>query len=350
MFKNYLSKIPVYILVWTIALGIFTFFREFGQDIVKEYSPLNLYELIAVHLIIGTLAGIIFGSLQMIFEKFVFKRVNFGVALFLGSIGYLISIVALLSVAILIFSHLLNEELHVILYRELLLSKEMLPLSIYCFIVTALINFISEIDKKFGPGNLMKMLNGKFYTPKEENRIFMFMDLRSSTTIAEKLGHIKYSELIQDCFKDISVLEKYKAEIYQYVGDEAVITWEKETGLKKNRCVEAFWSFQKKIDSRKDHYLKKYGVLPEFKAGMHLGIITVAEVGEIKREIAYHGDTINTASRIQDECNVLGKDFLISEEMLAHISDSGKYDLQFEGNIQLKGKTEAAKIYSVNRF
>lgn len=162
MFKNYLSKIPVYILVWTIALGIFTFFREFGQDIVKEYSPLNLYELIAVHLIIGTLAGIIFGSLQMIFEKFVFKRVNFGVALFLGSIGYLISIVALLSVAILIFSHLLNEELHVILYRELLLSKEMLPLSIYCFIVTALINFISEIDKKFGPGNLMKMLNGKF--------------------------------------------------------------------------------------------------------------------------------------------------------------------------------------------
>lgn len=350
MQNNYFLKILIYILVWTIAIGIFTFFREFGQNVIRDFSPLNLHELVAVHLIIGTFAGIIFGSLQMIFEKFIFKRVNFGVALWLGSVGYLISILLFLSLAILMFSHLLNEELHVNIYRELLLSKEMLPLSIYCFIVTALINFISEIDKKFGPGNLKKMLSGKFYTPKEENRIFMFMDLRSSTTIAEKLGHIKYSELIQDCFKDVAVVEKYKAEIYQYVGDEAVLTWERETGLKKNRCVEAFWSFQKKIDSRKDHYLKKYGVLPEFKAGMHLGKITVAEVGEIKREIAYHGDTINTASRIQDECNVLGKDFLISEDMLRQISDSGKFDLQFEGNIQLKGKTEAAKIYSVNRF
>jgi len=350
MFKNYLSKIPIYILVWTIALGVFTFFREFGQDIVKGYSPLNLYELIAVHLIIGTLAGILFGSLQIIFEKFIFKRVNFGIALWLGSLGYLISILLLLSFAILVFSRLLNEELHLILYRELLLSKEMLPLTIYCFIVTALINFIGEIDKKFGPGNLKKMLSGEFYTPKEEHRIFMFMDLRSSTAIAEKLGHIKYSELIQDCFKDISVVERYKAEIYQYVGDEAVLTWEKEAGLKKNRCIEAFWSFQKKIDSRMDHYLEKYNVVPEFKAGMHLGIITVAEVGEIKREIAYHGDTINTASRIQDECNILEKDFLISEEMAKHISETRKFDLQFEGNIQLKGKTESAKIYSVNRI
>jgi len=31
----------------------------------------------------------------------------------------------------------------------------------------------------------------------------------------------------------------------------------------------------------------------------------VAEVGEIKTEIAYHGDTINTAARIQEQCNVL---------------------------------------------
>jgi adenylate cyclase len=175
----------------------------------------------------------------------------------------------------------------------------------------------------------------------------MFLDLRSSTSIAEKLGHIKYSELIQDCFKDITVVENYKAEIYQYVGDEAVLTWKKERGLKSNRCINAFLAFQKKIYSRRAYYLERYNLIPEFKAGMHLGLITVAEVGEIKREIAYHGDTINTASRIQDECNVLGKDFLISEDIVKNISTSKEFNLNYEGNIKLKGKATAKKIYSL---
>jgi len=43
---------------------------------------------------------------------------------------------------------------------------------------------------------------------------------------------------------------------------------------------------------------------------LHLSIITAVEVGEIKREIAYHGDTINTAARTQRMCNQFCKDFL----------------------------------------
>jgi len=348
MYKNYFFKILVYIVVWTMAIGFFTFMREFGQELIKDYSPLEIYQQIGVHIIIGTLAGILFGSLQLMFEKFIYKNVSFGMALLMGSLSYLVAILSLLSFAILIFSILLEEELQIELFLGILFSREMIPLIIYCFLFASLINFISEIDKKFGPGNLKKMLSGKFYSPKEEFRIFMFLDLRSSTSIAEKLGHIKYSELIQDCFKDISVVEKCKAEIYQYVGDEVVLTWEKDEGLKDNRCVQAFVAFQERINSRKRYYSEKYDIVPEFKAGMHLGIITVVEVGEIKREIAYHGDTINTASRIQEECNVLGKDFLISEDMEKQLTAKDHLDLKFEGNIQLKGKMEAKRVYSLN--
>jgi adenylate cyclase len=70
-------------------------------------------------------------------------------------------------------------------------------------------------------------------------------------------------------------------------------------------------------------------------------------VGEIKREIAYHGDTINTASRIQDECNVLGKDFLVSEDIAKNISATEEFNLNYEGNIKLKGKATAKKIFSL---
>ena len=81
-----------------------------------------------------------------------------------------------------------------------------------------------------GKGNLLKIVTGQFYVPKEDRRIFMFLDLRSSTAVAERLGHVQYSLLIQDCFRDLAVVEDFMAEVYQYVGDEAVLVWKIEEG------------------------------------------------------------------------------------------------------------------------
>lgn len=62
--------------------------------------------------------------------------------------------------------------------------------------------------------------------PREEDRIFLFLDLNSSTVLAEELGHIRYSELSKCCLADLALsVKKYKATVYQYVGDEAVLSW-----------------------------------------------------------------------------------------------------------------------------
>ena len=82
------------------------------------------------------------------------------------------------------------------------------------------------MDRKLGPGILFQYLTGKYFKPREEERIFMFMDLKSSTAIAEKAGHIMYSKLIQDCYQELTTpVKDNKGEIYQYVGDEVVICW-----------------------------------------------------------------------------------------------------------------------------
>ena len=46
------------------------------------------------------------------------------------------------------------------------------------------------------------------------------------------------------------------------------------------------------------HKDKKYRMVPEFKAGVNSGHVTVAEVGELKKEPAYQGDVLITAARI----------------------------------------------------
>jgi adenylate cyclase len=211
-----------------------------------------------------------------------------------------------------------------------------------------IISFIKQMNNKFGPGVLIPMLLGKFRKPRIEERIFLFMDLKDSTTYAEKLGHLKFSEMIQDCFLDVNkVIPPFNAEIYQYVGDEVVLSWSSAEGLRRINCIKFFFAFQNFLQNKKEHYVKKYGFVPQFKAGVNIGNITVAEVGDFKREIAYHGDTINTAARIQSVCNTYGKLFIISENLKNEIEWVESFSTEFIDSIKLKGKEKEVKLYSV---
>ena len=176
----------------------------------------------------------------------------------------------------------------------------------------------------------------------------MFMDLKSSTTTAEKLGHIKYSSFIRDCFSDINeVLYHYRAQIYQYVGDEIVLTWPEYEGIKKHFCIEFYFACRRQFHDRSSYYMNNYGLLPEFKAGVHSGPVTTVEIGEVKRDIAYHGDTLNTAARIQHACNEYGKNFIASKALIDKVGTHPRMKTDSLGPILLKGKTSRIELLSV---
>jgi adenylate cyclase len=224
-------------------------------------------------------------------------------------------------------------------------------LSVLFFIVSSilLINFIIQVSRKFGPGNMLKMISGKYAKPREEQRIFMFLDLNDSTTIAERLGHLKYSSLLQDCFHDLTaVVISYEADIYQYVGDEVVLSWRISKGLDESNCIKTFFAFDSILNSKKLYYEDKYGHLPEFKAGLDMGTVTVTEIGDIKREIAYHGDVLNTASRIQHLCKIKHQKMMISEKLATHLQNNKQFTKILLGEINLKGKKTVTNLYSIS--
>ncbi len=325
--------------------------REFGHEVIREDGnpPLTLLQHVKLHFAIGIASGLIFGTLEFLFEKYIYKRVSFGKTMLIGSVSYMISILLLVTFGVRSFSRIVGIEFDWIYLQTFIFSKEMLLLTSYIFMVGFLIDFFREVDKKFGPGNLWKMIKGEFYHPKEENRIFMFLDLKSSTTIAEQLGHSKYSQLIQTCFLDVSDLViKHKADIYQYVGDEIVLSWSIEDGLKDLNCIKFYFNYRDLLESKRNYYESKFGLVPQFKAGLEMGSVMVAEVGEIKREIAYHGDVLNTAARIQACCNEFNRKVLISENIESALSEITNNEYELMGDIQLKGKQKNLKIYAVS--
>ena len=221
-------------------------------------------------------------------------------------------------------------------------------LLIYYSFMTFLISFINQVNKKYGPGVLIPLLLGRYRNPKEEERIFMFMDLKSSTTTAETLGHLRYSSFIRDCFTDINqVLLPFRAQVYQYVGDEIVVTWMEYEGIKNNFCINFYFACQLKFRDRAEYYRTNYGFLPEFKASVHSGKVTAVEIGEVKRDIAYHGDTLNTAARIQSVCNDYKKSFLVSEYLFEKLGRNENITSEPLGTILLKGKSEKVGLVSV---
>lgn len=217
----------------------------------------------------------------------------------------------------------------------------------WCFIVLATV-FILQVSKKYGPGVLKRFILGRYYKPHAEQRIFMFCDIKSSTTIAEKLGNQRYFLLLRDFFSTIteSILVT-KGEIYQYVGDEIVLSWPVNRGFHNNNCVECFFEMERAVQRRAEHFYKEYGLIPDFKAGLHYGQITSGEIGDIKKDIVYSGDVMNTTSRIQELCNSYGKRLILSKDLLERLDLEQNYISREIGEIELRGKETKIRLYTV---
>ncbi len=207
-----------------------------------------------------------------------------------------------------------------------------------------------QVSDKYGQGVLLKFILGKYHSQKTESRIFMFLDLKSSTTIAEALGNTKYFELLKDFFYDVTdaILENY-GEIYQYVGDEIVISWKLKPGADNSNALRCFFDIQNAVKDHSEKYVTKYDLVPTFKAGIHSGVVTTGEVGVLKRDITFSGDVLNTTSRIQELCNKYNEKLIVSKHYLDLINSKNKFFINEIGEMNLRGKTETVILYSVKQ-
>lgn len=213
------------------------------------------------------------------------------------------------------------------------------------FVITA----IAKFSNKLGPGVLWNWITGKYHDPKEETRLFMFLDIKDSTTLAEQLGNLKFSAMVRDFFADMAkACFDTKAEVSHYIGDEAVISWKPLNGKKRANCVRFYFLVEDVIAKRAAHYRAAYGFVPEFKAGLHVGAVVATEVGEAKSEIVFHGDVMNTTARIQGLCGPLNRPFLISEEARACL-ELAEFAIEDMGEHELKGKELPVRVHAVAR-
>src|SRR5262247_3442084 len=233
-------------------------------------------------------------------------------------------------------------------YRDFVLGGRFWLALVILTLVSFLINFVRQLDRMLGPGTLLNLLLGRYHRPVAEERIFMFLDLNNSTPIAEALGPLRFNDFKNDFFHDLAepVIET-RGQIYQYVGDEAVVTWTVERGLRQGNCLRCVFLVSEQIHEQRDRYHTRYGIVPEFKAGLHGGPVVTAEIGDIKKDIVYSGDTVNTAARVEAQCRPLERQVLVSESLLRRCPLPAELEAEDMGERELRGKAGALRLFSV---
>jgi adenylate cyclase len=313
----------------------------------------NFTTMFAVAVILGAIYGISIGTTEYYLDKKIFRKLSLGkILLFKTLISISLFALLLLIFRFVLFDIFVSPVLGPVGARlsETSWNYLFFLLLIYFFCMTLVITFINQVNRKYGPGVLVPLLLGRYRSPKEEERVFMFMDLKSSTSAAEKLGHLKYSSFIRDCFSDINeMLYPFGAQVYQYVGDEIVVMWPGSEGLRDHFCLRFFFAVKKQFEFRANYYTSAYGFIPQFKAGLHMGKVTAVEIGEIKKDIAYHGDTLNTAARIQGVCNDHGSDLLVSEYLIDQVGAHEEFTYNHFGKVLLKGKSQEVGVVGVSQ-
>lgn len=305
-------------------------------------------------LITGILAGVLGGSgVVFLWEKWL-RTKPYGWTLKRILVSYLVIFLMVAIPANLFFQvntlglSVLNITAWEAAFNLLFSLAALIPFFYWLLVVIATL-IVLLVNDKYGPGVFRKFLMGKYFNAKREERVFMFLDLRSSTTIAEKLGEEKYFSFLKEVFEDATPgILKYKGEIYQYVGDEIVISWNIKSGIENANCIQCYFEIQSLLAHKKQFFIEKYGEVPEFKAGLHYGHVMAGEIGVVKREIAFSGDVLNTTARIQSKCNELGVNILASKfliEKLGMVIES--FHPKEIGEMELRGKKELVTLYTL---
>jgi adenylate cyclase len=210
-------------------------------------------------------------------------------------------------------------------------------------------NVVIEIGMLLGFGTLRNLFTGRYVQPRREQRAFLLIDMRDSTGLAERLGAVPFHELLNDFFRDVSdAALECGAEIHKYVGDEMILTWP-QGAIADGDCLRCPFIARELIETRRDHYLARYGAVPDFRASLHYGEIVAGEIGDVRREIAYVGDTLNSAARLLDAAKEMGREVLASADLLAQAALPAEVTAEKLPMINVRGRAQPLAVSALTR-
>lgn len=324
-------------------------FSAAGDTAITVDPAIYFFAIIAV-----TIVGLLIGTVELLYLNRLFADRSLGAKLIGKTLFYTVMLTVIIIVTFPIAAAM-EMDLPISdprIWRRLggfLSSKDSLGTAVQMTASLIISLFYSEIGEHLGPQVLRNFMTGRYHTPKEERRVFLFADMKSSTRIAERLGHARYFDLLRAYYDALSdAIVENGGQVHRYIGDAIIVTWPEREGMLGNACIHCVLRMKEDLRARAEWFAAHFGVVPDFKAGLQSGAVTTGEIGALKKEIVFTGDVLNQTARIQALCDAQHADILVGDEVEARVEeDDYGWNLRSLGEHKLRGKDRAVEIFAL---
>ena len=197
----------------------------------------------------------------------------------------------------------------------------------------------------------MALLLGKHRRPYAERRFFLFVDVVGSTAITERLGALEAHRFLAGVLSAVAEpIELCRGEIYQYVGDEIVITWVEADGVADARALRCSRRTMRRVASYVRQQVSSGSSSDESMRRQPARVIVAnhaGEVSQVRRAIVFHGDVMNTSGRLEQATREVGCFFIASAEALASLGPPPEIRTHDLGALALRGRVEPIHAFCV---
>jgi adenylate cyclase len=180
----------------------------------------------------------------------------------------------------------------------------------------------------------------------------LFADIRNFTSISENMDADSVTMILNEYFSAlVPIIEEYNGVLNKFMGD-AVLAIFGEPKRNENHALDAVrcaYKMLKKVKHLQDKWIDEGKPKIEIGIGISSGEAFIGNIGSQDRlEYTVIGDTVNTASRIENYNKVYKTNFLISEETYKRVQE--KVDVITINNVMIRGKASRMTIYEVIRL
>lgn len=218
----------------------------------------------------------------------------------------------------------------------------------------AAIRALHEVTSLFVPNEFIKNLGYNQITDvtlgdsvEKEVTVF-FSDIRGFTTLSENMTPEESFNFVNSLNQRIGPsISRQKGFINQYLGDGIMAIFPENSEDALLAAISIQCSLQDyNRERQKRERIEREKVPIRMGIGMHSGPLIMGIIGDEHRmDAAIIADTVNTASRIESLTKYFGALILISQEVFDHLTNPDKFNLRYLGQVQVKGREEALRIY-----
>lgn len=176
-----------------------------------------------------------------------------------------------------------------------------------------------------------------------------FSDIRSFTSISEKLSPKELVKLLNEYFTSMSdIIIEYGGVVDKYIGDAIMAFWGApiDDEHQANNAVKAAIKMNEELPKISQKFLKDKKIKFDIGMGINTGSVIVGNMGCDKRfDYTVIGDNVNLASRLEGLTKKYRVKIIISKHTKQKISK--KFITRELDLVSVKGKSEPVEIFEV---